>query len=245
MAFVPTAALMFRLSLVAPAETRATLTVHEDQTSDSIINNVWYGLTQVWNEMGIDATAAWREGTATRLADGAGAPHVDETPGSLDSPMLSDTGEITFDRRQQGEEYLAVNAPAVRLLIGRVAGRKFELGDVSFDVSKGTFRDYANIALVALDAKPIAESKKLLLTTVARVENKGQVWNEDRTSVGRDWGEGPTVAEPVGLQLTLPGGGWRARALDGKGQPKVDVPMQGSVLAAGREHETLWYLVER
>lgn len=245
MAFVPTAALVFRLGLVAPAETRATLTVHDDRVSESMVNNVWYGLTQVWNEMGIDASEPWRVGTAVRLAEGAGEPQVNGAPGPPDGPMVSDTGEITFDRGQEGEEYLAVSAPAVRLLIGRLASRRFELDDVIFSVSKGTFRDYANIALVALDAKPIAESRKLLLTAVARVENKGQVWNEDRTSVGRDWGEGPTMAEPMGLQLTLPGTGWRAQALDGKGQPKGEVPMEASALAAGGEYATLWYLIER
>jgi len=245
MAFVPAAALLFRQGLVSSARGRAALSVPEDGIFAGLINNVWYGASAAWDDAGVPASAAWRTGLANRLVQGAGAPSVENAPAPLDGPMVSDSGEITFDRTEQGREYLAVNAPAVRLLIGRVAGRTFDLGDTTFAVGTGTFRDYANIALVALDGRPIAESSRLLLTTVARVENAGQVWNEDRTSVGHDWGEGPTLAEPVALTLTLPGTGWRAGALDGKGRLRGAVPMEGSTLATGGEFETLWYLIER
>ena len=53
------------------------------------------------------------------------------------------------------------------------------------------------------------------------------------------------MAEPVALALTLPGAGWRARALDGKGRPTEDVRMVGDVLVFGAEYATLWYLIER
>jgi hypothetical protein len=130
------------------------------------------------------------------------------------------------------------------MLIGRIGGRRFEAGDVAFEVGEGTRNGYANISLVALDGKPVADSSRLLLTAVARVENKGQKWNEERTGV-YDWGEGPTLAEPVPLTLELPGNGWRATALEGTGRPRQSVPMDGSTLTTDPSHGTLWYLLSR
>lgn len=245
MAFVPAAALLFRQGLVSPARGRALLNVPEDGILAGLVNNVWYGAGAAWEGAGVPASAAWRTGLANQLVQGAAAPSVESAPSPLDGPMVSDTGEIIFDRTEQGREYLAVTAPAVRLLIGRIGGRTFDLGDTTFAVAPGTFRDYANIALVALDGRPIAESSRLLLTAVARVENAGQVWNRDRTSVGHDWGEGPTLAEPVAVTLSLPGESRRASALDGNGRVQRPVPMDGATLTTGGQLGTLWYLIER
>jgi len=176
---------------------------------------------------------------------GTGESSIVGSSGQNASHIVSDTGEILFDRRKDGEEFLQVNAPAARLLIGYVGGRDFTLGDVTLSVKTGTYRNYANIALVALDEKPIAESRRLLLTTVARVENKYQQWDEKRTTIGPKWSEGPTMAEPVPLTITLPGGGWRASTLSGKGQVIASVPMQSSSLSSNPKHETVWYLFER
>jgi hypothetical protein len=90
----------------------------------------------------------------------------------------------------------------------------------------------------------VAETRRLLLTAVARVENAGQCWNETRTGV-TEWGEGPTLAEPVPLTVTLPGTGWRATALDGSGRRRAQVPMSGAALKTAGVHATLWYLIER
>ena len=180
-----------------------------------------------------------------RPAAAEGRPAAAEGRPVAEDVLESDTGQIHFDRTVKGREHLRVNAPACRMLVGRVAGRAFDLGDVRVEVAAGTFRDYANVALVALDGRPVAQSRKLLLTAVARVENKGQQWNAARTSIGANWGEGPTLAEPLRLTVTLPGAGWRARALDGGGRPRADVPLPAATLRTGPEHETLWYLIER
>jgi hypothetical protein len=243
MIFVPTAALLFRTGLVAPAGGRTTLTVPQDGLADALVKGDWSSPASLFSSLGAARMVSWRLATAVQLGPGNGAPTVSLVPPGDDSRGGSDTGQISLDRSQPGQETLTVNAPAVRMLIGRVAGRSFRLGDVEVAVAPGTFRDYANLALVALDGKPIAESRKALLTVLARVENQGQRWNEDRSRA--DWGEGPTVAEPVSLDLTLPGDGWRGSALTGAGQRAGQVTVADGRFALGPQYKTLWYLFER
>ena len=50
---------------------------------------------------------------------------------------------------------------------------------------------------------------------------------------------------PLRVAVTLPGAGWRASALDGKGNPVDQVPMDGPTLATGGDTPSLWYLIER
>jgi hypothetical protein len=245
MAFVPAMALLFRKGLVKEAKDPLQLRWTKDELAGSFISNSWYGMPQIFGRLGGDRSDAWRRRVSSRLMPGTGESSIVGSSGQNASHIVSDTGEILFDRRKDGEEFLQVNAPAARLLIGYVGGRDFTLGDVTLSVKTGTYRNYANIALVALDEKPIAESRRLLLTTVARVENKYQQWDEKRTTIGPKWSEGPTMAEPVPLTITLPGGGWRASTLSGKGQVIASVPMQSSSLSSNPKHETVWYLFER
>ena len=54
-----------------------------------------------------------------------------------------------------------------------------------------------------MDGQPINQSRSLLLTAVGKVENKGMQWNAERTSVGRDWGTGPTRAEGIPARFII------------------------------------------
>lgn len=247
MALVPASAMIFRRGLVRRAAARATIEIGEDSLAPLVAgHHQWYGPAEVARELGHDASLAWRTGVATKLVPGDAAPRIKGAPPAPEARGLftSDTGELTLDRREKGREHLTVNAPAARVLVGYVGGRAFTLGDVRIEVAPGTRRGHANVSLVSLDSRPVARSRKLLLTAVARVENRGQRWNADRTSVGRDWGEGPTLAEPVRATVTLPGRGWRARALDGAGRAKAHVKLAGPRLTTG-SHGTVWYLIER
>lgn len=243
MACIPAAALLFRAGLVSPAQTRAVLTAPEEGIAETLVGHDWYGAPNVWAQLGYGPLTSWRLGMAARVAGGTGEARADGAPAVQAAGAVSDTGEIAFDRAEAGRETLTVAAPAVRMLLGRVAGRSFALGGVGIAVATGTRRDYANISLVALDGKPVADSRKLLLTAVARVENAGQRWSPDRSHA--DWGEGPTLAEPVSLTVTLPTADWRVTALDGGGQPTQAIPPTAGSFALGPRYATLWYLFER
>ncbi len=244
MCMIPSMALLYRQGLVSPARARLLVTVPEKEIPSRLSENVWCGVPELLGGLKGSVSDVWRCKAACRIAE-SGEAGLSGGSGRDASSIRSDTGEIAFDRSVKGAESLQVNAPAARLLIGTVGGREFQLGDVRLKLGKETLHDYADISLVALDGKPVADSRKLLLTAVARVENKGQKWDEKRTYVMDDWGEGPTVAEPVPLALTLPGSGWQARALNGKGQVASEVPMDGSRLTTDPAHATLWYLITR
>ena len=244
MCMIPSMALLYRQALVAPARASMQITVPEKEIASLLAGNSRCGVPELLDALKGDASDVWRGKAGCRLA-AVGEAALAGGTGQGPSSIRSDTGEIVFDRVEKGAETLQVSAPAARLLVGYVGGREFQLGDVRLKVEKGTLRNYANVALVALDGKPVAESRKLLLTAVARVENKGQKWDAKRTYVEGDFGEGPTVAEPVPLTLTLPGEGWQACALNGKGQAAGAVPMAGPRLTTAPAHATLWYLITR
>jgi hypothetical protein len=143
-----------------------------------------------------------------------------------------------------------LNAPAVRFLIGHVGGRVFEVGDVQVTVLDRPWpRDvpaYACISLVALDAKPLTASQRILLATSARTENTGMPWKEDRTGfTSGDWGQSPTLSEAVPLDLVLPGSPVRAWRVTPAGRKAEELFIEDNVVQLRSEHHTLWVLLTR
>ena len=116
--------------------------------------------------------------------------------------------------------------------------------DVAFSSNSSGF---ASLAMLAVDGKPLSESRQLLLTVAGNVENTGMGWNREHTSVGRAWGRAPTVCEGIGAKISLKTklGRYRLYALDGKGGRQSEVPVQvqdGSlVFTVGSAFQTLWY----
>ena len=85
-------------------------------------------------------------------------------------------------------------------------------------------------------------------------------WNANRTSVGDQWGQGPTQAEGIPATVTLQTNGPRSVwALDGTGRHMEKVPAvyahgtvthgtvtHGTVtFTVGPQYRTLWYAVEK
>ena len=71
-----------------------------------------------------------------------------------------------------------------------------------------------------------------------------------KTSVGKDWGEAPSLVEgiPARITLPLPAKAAEAWALDERGQHKTQLPVQAdatgsAVVTIGPQSETLWYEV--
>ncbi len=243
-AFMPASALMFRLGLVRKAAHRITLSVPRETALDLSAASV-SGLNQPdWAQAGVGSAIAWCNGTALRLTDGGGnCTASEQRTADPASRLVSDTGEIVVDRSTAGSEYLAVNAPGVRFVIGCVAGKRFALGDVSLSFGEKLHRNFAQACLVALDGRPAGQSRRLLLTLASRVENKGMAYTADRSLC--QWGEAPVMAEPVPMSLELPGSGWRVWALDGGGHRRTELSLDGSSLTTRAEDATMWYLFVR
>lgn len=231
-AFAPVAAVMFRMGAVAPGQGAAEVVLPQDD-ADALAAREDYRLSSQFGRAVVARPVGFR------LRKGKGDL---ETP-SLDEPakrVVSNTGQIVWDADQG---VYSVNAPAVRLVVGRVGAHSYDLGDVSIQ-GDGPDNQWACIAVCALDGKPIGESQKVLIAAVSRVENTGMRWNANGNSVGKNWGEAPTVAQGVAAKIVLPRAG-KVVALDGTGKvgKEVDVNVAGgkACVRIGPEYETLWY----
>ncbi len=134
-------------------------------------------------------------------------------------------------------------------LVGYVGGQTVTLGDntLTFPAFGNNF---AAVTLTTMDEKPAAQSERLLLTLAGKVENQDMGWNADRTSVGDQWGHGPTIAEGIPATLTLRTDGPRTVwALDGTGKHREKVPAAYAngtlIFTVGPQYRTLWYAVEK
>jgi hypothetical protein len=233
-AFYPSTALMFRLGLVPPLPAAETLLVPP----------------RPW-ETYRDAREAWARtggapdllGTRVALTDAA-VPEArrERTRAGAASPATA-----SVRRAARGAIY-GVDAPAAKAVAGFVGGERVELGGVALEFPAFGLdgEGFAALTLVDLGGRALATTTRALLTLVGRAENRGMGWNDDRTSVGDRWGEGPVEAEGVPCAVEMR----TARrlfvwALDGRGmrRERVDSAWRAGTLRfrAGPAHRTVWY----
>ena len=153
---------------------------------------------------------------------------------------------VLWDATKPEQGYLQLNTPKSRGVWGLVGGRRFEVGGVTFDVQK-VDRNYATMLTTSLDDKPIEQSKRLLILASSGAENTDMKWNADRTSVGDQWGSGPTLVNVVTGQVGLPIKSSKVFALDGTGKRIKEIPTKlgssGLHFELKPEHKTIWYEV--
>jgi hypothetical protein len=149
-------------------------------------------------------------------------------PPALDRPLRSPQDRVVWDHEAG---FVQVHTPNTWLVQGIIAERSFHFGEATLEVGPCE-NDYGIVLLTSLDAKPVAESARLLLTAVGSAENTGMIWNADKTSVARNWGNGPSRVNAIPCELrNFPKR--QIFALDGRGQ-RVE---QVEAFTA----RTLWY----
>ena len=244
----PAGAMMFRQGLIAPAKSELRLVLPMRRVAQLARDE--YRLTTLWQKLGVEPGAAWLR-RVTLVPDGVREEAAFTGKGTAgEGQRTSDCGAIRWHPDDPEGAWCAVAAPALRLLVGHVAGRSFDVGNAKLTVEARpwpkTLPAYACISLVALDDKAIAASRKLLLAASARTENQGMQWNADRTSLARNgWGRGPTVSEAVPLSLELPGAPVKAQALDALGRLTGSLSVAGNKVTLRAEDHTLWALLTR
>lgn len=124
-------------------------------------------------------------------ADATVAPSLPD-PGAK---AVSNTGELSWDH---SAGVLAVDNAywqgAVGFLKAGVTTGKLSLAGIA--TTGG--RDFAAVHLVSVDSLPIGRSRKMLLLTSARLENRSSVWNASYTAMTTPFKAGDTtVCEPV------------------------------------------------
>ncbi len=232
LSFLPVAALAFRKGLVAPATTAARLAL----------------------PVGLDkGPPLVGEGALAKLWTAAGLPpallsarRLEIVPNGRRPPPAAPTDHASQLRWDAAAARVVVDAPALRVAAGKLAGTAFDLGDVHIAVGELPRGD-ASIALVALDGLPLATSNEMLLVAAARVENTGMHWNDTRTGLV-SWGHGPALAEYVPLTITLPWPNARAERLDPTGAIAAQLPVEkaGDRSILRLDHQpSLWFLLRR
>ena len=236
-AFLPAAAMIFRAGEIAPALEGERLRLINPVARDL------FSAGPAWRAAGPDAPAIFSRRLAVSLdrsTNPAGVSLAVKDPYS--GPVAPRS--VSVEKTPAGGRYLAVGASA-QSVAGFVGGQTVTLGQntLAFPAFGNNF---AAMTLTAMDEKPITQSRRLLLTLAGKVENQDMGWNADRTSVGSQWGHGPTVAEGIPATVTLKTTAARhVWALDGAGKRVGDVPASyanGSLtFTVGPQFKTLWY----
>jgi hypothetical protein len=192
---------------------------------------------------------------------GAAAPRAEAPPG--DAPIVSDTGELTWDTHRAKRGVVTVNTPRSKLVIGYGGGIEFPLGDVVVQPKMTAQQGFGVWAVTALDGSaPISRAHRLIIVALGYSQNSAMGWKiypdrdvtgpppeDTAVTVGRRWGEPPVRAEGVPARITLPATRERVQvwALDARGQRMAALPVRVEdgrpVVEIGPAFRTLWYEV--
>jgi hypothetical protein len=160
--------------------------------------------------------------------------------------ITSDTKELRWLTSHRDSGMVTVETPRTQALIGFVAANRQSVRNLAAALDT----KFAALVLSSMDARPIANAGRLLLTAGSRVSNTGLKWNADRTRT-TDQGGSPSLIEPVAGSVTLRGisgaRGVSVAALDGAGKPFGD-PIPAVRSPAGWTFKvgtpvTTWYAI--
>ncbi len=144
---------------------------------------------------------------------------------------------------------LRIQTPKTMGVWGTIANQSFDVGGMKWNVSQ-VDPDYGILVASSMDDQPISQSKRIVLLAATNTINQGMKWNEQRTSVGTDWGHAPTQAVAINASVEIPYRFAKAKvsALDGTGRAMKVVPstVRDNVLRfeIGDTYQTMWYAIE-
>lgn len=196
--------------------------------------------------LGVDSAMSLVHRTAIQTGTPADLSHP--AMGPEDSARLvSDTGQVTWDRSKPGKGVVLINSPRSKAVIGFVAGRSFLLGDVTITPGE-TLQDWCTMCLSLVEGDSFTTSGRALLVATGYTQNTDMCWKDsEHTSVGRRWGKAPSRVEVVHARLSLPAPPDRLEvwALNERGQRTSRITVRtnsdgGSLIEIGNAH-TLWY----
>ncbi len=114
-----------------------------------------------------------------------------------DSVMTSSTGQLSWS--ENGKGYFTINTPGTKGLVGFAKEKKFKLGEVTLQ----TDNEFVVILMTSLEKdKSIADSRRILVTTMARAKNSGMEYDQNHTELLKV-GESPILLEPVKMTLAF------------------------------------------
>jgi hypothetical protein len=231
---------MFLRGDVRPAEQ----TIYRSYTAEQVRESIRASSSQrPLFTPGFDPAAALIHSTRIRSFEKAGGPYPQSDAAAT---IASDTGQLNWHHGQAKRSFVTIETDRSQAYIGFVRNAEEPLRNLAATVEN----EFCSIILTSLDGKPISRADRLLLVATARSANTNMQWNDKRTSL-TDWGEAPTVIEPVRGSITFkslqPAKRVEAVALDGGGAPlgssmETEKSTQGYRLRLG-DPATPWYLI--
>jgi hypothetical protein len=246
------AAAMFMRGDVKSAKEQIVATLSRDREIEALRG------ARAWNmvdagKAGVQAEAALvhRVAIATEgkvVPDGALRPDQVKIEGDR---FVSDSGELVWDVSKKARGVVTVNAPKSKAVIGYSGGNRFELDGVVVEPGPTLQNGWSAITVTVMEGERIAAPCRLLITATGHAENTKMGWkNAEKSTVGKDWGEAPSLVEgiPACITLPLPAKSVKAWALDERGKRKTPLPVQGddrgrARVTLGPQSQTLWYEV--
>jgi len=158
-----------------------------------------------------------------------------------DSVMSSTTGQLKWS--EKGKGYFTINTPGTKGFVGFSNREPMQLGELTLK----TDNEFAVILVTSLEKeKGIADARKILVTTIARAQNTGMKFSDDRTEL-LERGDAPILLEPVNLSMkiernTKP----KITVLDHSGR-KTDQTISVAnqwISLDGSKTKTIYYLIE-
>jgi hypothetical protein len=249
MVTLPAAAALFVRGDVKPAREEVVAGLDREREVDALRTARAWSLVHA-GHAGIPPEAALVHRVAIAAGDGSRPrPVVDVRP--AEGRYVSDTGELVWDLGRKGRGVVTVNTVRSKAVIGYGGGRRFKLGELIIEPGETVQDGWSAVTLTAMAGGLAGGPARVLVTATGYAENAGMKWKSaDKDSVGRNWGEAPSLVESVPVRLTLPcpEGRVRAWALDERGQRRTAVPVRSeggqAVLDLGPRGRTLWYEVE-
>lgn len=249
MANAAIASLFFQRGDIRPAENLVTrplsVAAEIEQLADT---GAWYLVDLI--KLGVDMKTSLLHETRIEIVEDASRKA--KTPAvklPSDGVFVSDTGQVRWDMSDPKRGVVSIDTPKTKGVIGYGEGREFSLGPVR--IAPGdTANGWSTLILSLIDGDAFdANPKRALLVATAWAENTGMKWNEDFTSVGRDWGGPPSLVEVIPATLTLPladGKAPQVFALDARGQRMgeplpVETANGSATVTIGPPAATLWY----
>ena len=250
---MPVAARLFLGGQTAAAPTIGALRYTQDERYDSVLSG-WAGnVGQFLQEKkGVNPAAAF--GSRLRIARfNAPMPVTPTLPTPAGPVYTSAGGQLRWDVTDPARGLVTFNAPDAQGAVGFLAGRSVTLANLALNAPADTAQ-FAAIVAQSRDGQPLAASGQVLLSVFTRVENTGQVWNDNETSLDDRWGGPPALIEPLTATVTLTvtdPAAIRAWVLDETGAQKTAVavtvvgPNQLRFTVDTGQHKTLWYALLR
>jgi hypothetical protein len=188
------------------------------------------------DSFGVSPLTAFLHRTGIRLGPAADLPSAPPPDGSK---FTSDTGQLA---RDTDDKVVTIDTPRSEAVIGFAERRSFVLGGIGIEFG-ALKQGFGIIQLTVLEGADFHSARRILVTAVATAENTGMQWKDvHRDSVGSHWGHAPSLVEGVPAKIRLlPGGKWKAWALDERGQRHEAMALQETTLEIGPDHKTLWY----